>query len=59
MTNYDVLIALPKNSFANMVFDIVRAKFKTLQEFEEFLDEEFSSEKGKKALQDLQRLTTD
>lgn len=58
MTNYDALIVMPKNSFANMIFNAVRTEFKTLQEFEMFLDRKLSEE-GKEALQNLQHLTTD
>lgn len=55
MTNYDALKQMPKSSFANMVFSIVKYECDTLGDFEEFLARELSKE-GEGILHELQHL---
>lgn len=40
MKNFEVLRQMPQASFANMIFDVVKNRCETLEDFEHFLDSE-------------------
>lgn len=61
MTNFEAIKQLPEKSFSNMVFNVVKNKCKTLEEFEEFLQAEIKPDLEpvlKEALQNLQCSST-
>ncbi len=62
MTNLEALKQMPDNSFANMVFDVVKNRCETLEDFENFLNMEIRSDLEpalKEALRNLQCSSTD
>ncbi len=40
MKNFEVLRQMPQACFANMIFDVVKNRCETLEDFEDFLDSE-------------------
>lgn len=62
MTNLEALKKMPGNSFANMVFDVVKNRCETLEDFENFLNMEIKADLEpalKEALRNLQCSSTD
>ncbi len=62
MTNLDVLKQMSNNSFANMVFNVVKNKCETLEDFENFLNMKIRSDLEpvvKEALRNSQCSSTD
>lgn len=62
MTNLEALKQMPVNSFANMVFDLVKKRCQTLEDFENFLNREIKPDLEpalKEALRNSQCSSTD
>lgn len=60
MTNLEALKQMPGSSFANMVFDVVKNRCETLEDFENFLNMEIRSDLEpalKEALENLREET--
>ncbi len=58
MKNFEVLRQMPQASFANMIFDVVKNRCETLEDFEDFLDSEIKPDlevELKEALKKIQQ----
>ena len=58
MKNFEVLRQMPQASFTNMIFDVVKNRCGTLEDFEDFLDSEIKPDlevELKEALKKIQQ----
>lgn len=58
MKNFEVLRQMPQACFANMIFDVVKNRCETLEDFEDFLDSEIKPDlevELKEALKKIQQ----